>query len=201
MKHYRVGLILILAIVLQLIGLHAISSESQTSYNRRDWKHWTDEDGNCRNTRAEVLIRESLVNVEFRDSRMCSVLSGLWLDVYTARFYEEAALMDIDHIVPLSWAHARGGYAWDAAARQAFANDLVNLTAVHASVNRSKGSKGPDQWLPPNLDHHCKYLADFMLVVMKYELMMAEQEAVRLSEVGQHCNDNTDVDTTESDPN
>ena len=51
-------------------------------YNRNLYAGWMDADGDCQDTRQEVVIAESLVPVRL-DSRGCNVASGLWLDPYT----------------------------------------------------------------------------------------------------------------------
>ena len=38
-------------------------------YNRKDYRHWIDEDRDCQNTRNEVLIQESLDPVYFKSSK------------------------------------------------------------------------------------------------------------------------------------
>jgi hypothetical protein len=49
----------------------------------------------------------------------------------------------------LSWAWKHGASQWTSAKREQFANDETNLVAVEASLNRQKGDKGPNEWLPP----------------------------------------------------
>ena len=117
-------------------------------YDRGDWRHWVDEDGDCQDARQEVLIEESQATVTYVDSRQCRVVMGLWTGLYTGEEFTDPKDLDIDHMVPLANAHRSGGWAWNADQRRGYANDLTyegHLIAVKASANRSKGSKGPEE--------------------------------------------------------
>ena len=55
-------------------------------------------------------------------------------------------------MVPLALAHRSGGWTWSEDKKREYANDLSyegHLIAVKASANRAKGSKGPEDWKPP----------------------------------------------------
>lgn len=77
-------------------------------YNRKDWPHWIDKNGDCQNTRQEFLIATSEVAVQFKDSKRCTVKSGLWYGVYTGQAFTDPSEVDIDHVVPLAHAHRHG---------------------------------------------------------------------------------------------
>ena len=95
-------------------------------------------------------------------------MTGRWISPFTNRVIQNAFDIDIDHVVPLAWAWERGAKKWSREQREKFANDLRNLWPVEASLNRSKGAKGPDEWLPPN--GQCGYVARFYRIVKQYRL-------------------------------
>lgn len=150
------------------------------SYDRALYGDWADADGDCQNTRHEMLQMLSTGNTQLT-SDGCAVATGRWLDPYTGRIFTNARDLDIDHLVPLAWAHAHGGYAWDAATRAKFANDPVNLFAVDAATNRAKGAQGPDTWLPPDASFQCQYILRFERVVQSYGLVYDANEAAAIS--------------------
>ena len=147
-------------------------------YNRKLYRHWIDADGDCQNTRQEVLIEESVEPVVF-DDKGCKVLSGRWYDPYTGEIFTNPRKLDIDHLVPLAEAHRSGGHSWSAEMRKAFANDLSDtrsLIAVKASANRSKSDRDPARWLPINEMYHCEYVAAWIAVKQRWGLLMDAKE-------------------------
>ena len=84
-------------------------------YDRSDWRHWIDEDGDCQDARQEVLIAESLDQVTFETDRKCRVETGRWFGVFDGHHLENVGYVDIDHMVPLQNAHLSGAWAWNPA--------------------------------------------------------------------------------------
>tara|TARA_B100000749_G_scaffold280653_2_gene277759 strand:- start:704 stop:1432 length:729 start_codon:yes stop_codon:yes gene_type:complete len=147
-----------------------------TLYDRDEWPHWIDSDGDCQNTRHEMLIATSTTAVTFTNSKECTVATGTWYDHYSGETFTSSKSLDLDHIVPLKYAHGHGGMKLSKAQRQAFANDPENLILVDLSLNRQKGAKGPMDWMPPNQPYRCKYLAKFDYVMNKYGLVYTPSE-------------------------
>ena len=89
---------------------------------------------------------------------------------YTGKTFNKASDMDIDHIVPLSWAHAHGAVDWPRKLKRRFANDPDNLLAVEDNTNKEKGDKGPNEWMPPNKAFHEEYMRKWRTIIARYNL-------------------------------
>lgn len=157
-------------------------------YDRADWPHWIDSDSDCQNTRHELLIQTSKVPVVFKTDKACLVAVGEWYDPYSDRTFTDSTALDLDHIVPLKFAHGHGGDKWSRDRRQKFANDPDNLLLVKASLNRQKGAKGIDEWLPPHHAYRCQYIDKFMTVIDKYQLTLISSEKRTISKMQMVCN-------------
>ncbi|MCK7545021.1 HNH endonuclease family protein [Marinobacter bryozoorum] len=155
-------------------------------YQRSQFGHgWDDRDGDCQDSRAEALISTSTTQVRFADKRRCRVVTGRWISPFTGNVLQNAGDVDIDHVVPLAWAWERGASAWSRDRRETFANDPVNLMPVEASLNRSKGARGPDQWVPPA--GRCQYVARFLRIVKVYRLEPSSREMNNLRRQVEQC--------------
>lgn len=175
--------------------------EGIPDYDRGDWKHWIDVDRDCQNTRAEVLIAESVAQIEFRDDRQCTVDTGQWLALYTGTVVIEAGDLDIDHMVPLASAHKSGGWAWNPQEKEDYANDLSfdgHLIAVTASANRSKRAKGPEEWKPPDRGYWCEYAVNWITVKAAWDLSATAGEWTSLEEMLDTCADEVTVEKGEA---
>ena len=164
----------------------AATSGSRTTYDRDRFGGWTDQDFDCKNTRAEVLIASSAVPVTF-DATGCRVVLGLWLDPYTGDTVSDASVLDIDHIVPLREAWRSGAAQGPAAGRRLFANDVRNLSPTGRSANRSKGARDPAAWMPGR--DVCGYLDRWRGIKHAYQLTAdpAEVNAIVNASKGCEC--------------
>jgi hypothetical protein len=161
-------------------------------YNRDDYlKGWADVDGDCQDSRQEVLIQESIVPVVLSTDG-CQVTMGLWHDPYTALTFTNPSDLDIDHLVPLKEAHDSGAWLWSLDAKRSYANNITNplvLIAVDDNTNQSKGDRDPAGWLPPNVSYRCDYAKSWIAVKQTYGLTMdaAEESAInKILNLSQH---------------
>ncbi|MFB6784895.1 HNH endonuclease family protein [Streptomyces sp. NPDC056352] len=166
------------------------ADERRTGYERDSFKHWIDEDGDSCSTRDEVLIAEAIKAPE--QGARCALSGGEWLSYYDDVTVIDAKRLDIDHMVPLAEAFDSGAFAWDAARRMRYANDLDaqrSLVAVTAKTNRSKADKDPSEWMPPAQSARCIYLADWTATKLRWKLTADDKERAALEKLSEGCSD------------
>lgn len=169
-----------------------------TGYDRELFgQAWSDVDRNGCDTRNDILRRDLTDVVLKPGTSGCVVLSGRLVEPYSGlemifeRGQETSGLIQIDHVVALADAWQKGAQGWDAATREAFANDPLNLVAADGTLNQEKGAGDVATWLPPDRDIWCGYSAQVVAVKSRYSLTVTQAEATRLSEILSDCKDVT----------
>lgn len=149
------------------------SGYDRDSYTPNGW----DYDG--RDMRAETLAKAGAS----RDGFVGVDAYGNTVDAPTRR--DVSRKVDIDHIVPLKLVERSGGDRMTSAQKQAIAHDPDNLVAVDASANRSKGDKGPSEWMPAA--NQCEYAGSFAHVLRKYGLTITQADRDAIRQAAMQC--------------
>ena len=151
---------------------------------------WDDLDKDGQDERAEILIRFSRINVEFATTRERRVVSGRWFCKFTGDIFTDAGDLDIDHFVPLKNAWLSGADVWTEQRRERFANGFGIksnsrswLIPVSSSANRSKGARGPEEWLPPRKEFHIRYAAQWIMHKAYWKLSVTAKERAALEAI------------------
>ena len=150
-------------------------------FDRTLFGYPNDADGNGCNTRADVLVRDSVTPAAVEAG--CDVVSGTWLSSYDGVTLTDPAELEIDHVVALKEAFDSGAWTWDPSRMSAFANDLEDirtLVAATASSNAAKGDRDPSNWIPSDTNDVCSYLADWTATKARWSLTMDRSEFGRI---------------------
>lgn len=125
-------------------------------------------------TRSRILKAQLTDVIVKPNTHNCKVLSGTLHDPYTGQVIaydagRDPSAVQLDHVFALGRSWDAGASLWDEAKRVALANDPVNLFAVSGPANRDKSDAGLE-WLPPNRDFQCTYIARYLAVAVTYDL-------------------------------
>ena len=161
-----------------------VAAETPAGYARDKFRLWIDANGDCQDTRAEVLIKESKTPT----TGGCTIKTGRWFSYYDHRTWTQASDVDIDHLVPLAEAWRSGAKRWNADTRMRYANDLRDprtLVAVTDNVNQAKGDRDPADWMPQY--GKCRYVRQWTAVKIRWGLKVNHAEKAKLRRVAAGC--------------
>lgn len=162
---------------------------SGDGYDRDQYgQRWADIDRNGCDQRNDALRAGAAEVTTKPGTHGCVVLEATIEDPYTGTtidFVKGENTVDIDHVVPLSRAWQQGASSWPEERREEFANTSGNLLAVDASANRSKGDRGPEEWMPDA--GRCGYVVQWIDVKAEFELSVSAAEKSALEDELDEC--------------
>ncbi|MFL9658674.1 hypothetical protein ACJ7VE_33735 [Streptomyces sp. PB17] len=97
-------------------------------------------------------------------------------------------------VVLLTEAWDSGASAWPRQRPEAYADDLgaaTSLVAATAPSNQSKSDQDPAEGLPPAGEAHCRYLAEWEDMKLRYALPTDQTEVAALREGADGCPEQT----------
>ena len=160
--------------------------EREKFFNTDDWNYELDADGDCQSTRQEVLVMTSRLPVRFTNPRNCVVRTGEWIDEYTGERFEVAMQLDVDHVIPLMYAHTHGGDRWPPGKKLQFANDPLNIVMVERREARRKRDRGPSRYLPRE-EFQCEYARLWEAIAEKYDLFIENRDRNAMNKILEGC--------------
>ena len=164
-------------------------------YDRTEWKHWSDLDGDGRDTREELLQDEGCFGPVIYTAEECGEgettgcvgEAQLCVGPYSGNILFKDSV-HVDHLVSLKEAHETGGAVWSEREKEVFANDKENLLVVDATENQSKGSRGEAEWLPKVEKFRPQYFDKRNYIREKYGLWVKPEDVIAmLSETRRLC--------------
>ena len=177
------------------VNVFVKNEEPQTPYSQADWPYPIDQNEDCQDTTAEVLIRDS--HTETSDE--CIIQTGLWTDAYAAADKSSVtqgditttngSLMRTDPVIALNNAHDSGAWQWSARCKKAFTNDLSyteHLWAVPKSARDTRASQNITEWLPTD---QCAFLKAHVTIKGRWGLTVSPDELRSIFEHKDTCED------------
>ncbi|MEV4110713.1 HNH endonuclease family protein [Nonomuraea sp. NPDC049695] len=153
--------------------------------HERFMPRWAHHQGKC-DTREIVLARQGR---GVRKNAACHPVKGVWYSPYDGKRLTSEKQVDVDHLVPLSYAWRSGASKWSQTRRRHFANDLTRpeLLVVSHSANVAKGGRGPQSWRPQRRAYWCRYATSWITVKRHYRLFVTKKEKVALLNMLRTC--------------
>ena len=184
-----------------LNSLTVAEADESVDYDRDEYGDWAYTSGT--NTRFQVLVNSGDAIVE--DNK---IVGGTWYIAYTGETVtyttkeEVSNNLQIDHIVPVSYANSHGAASWDQDKKEEFYNDygqetawttgsddtvdytkVGNLIVSDRSSNLSKSDSGPSEWMPSNEDYWVEYCESWVVICSNYGISIDQADYDKILEV------------------
>lgn len=181
----------------------ADNSDYSGDVRNKQYGAWKNKSGS--NTRAEVLKAQAKTFTEDEGK----ITSGEWYIPYSGETVvcddksEVSKNLQIDHVIPVSYAHRHGAASWDIDKKQEFYNDygltnsqwsvgknksvdyekVGNLIVSDSHSNISKSDKGPSEWLPSNKSFVVEYCERWVKIATSYGISLSQADYDTIMEV------------------
>lgn len=155
--------------LLKLVSEIRVSTHENTEkYNRDDWE---------KPAKKFTLDGEKVSRVKYDTYTSQYLISKdpfVYKDPYTDKEITDIKMLDFDHIIPIFAVQKWGDVNWSKEQKNKFAQDENVGVSVLNKENRSKGSKGPSEWLPKvNQGDYCY---SWLLIAHEYGLALRQQD-------------------------
>lgn len=155
--------------ILSLVDSIKVSThENKEKYNRDDWE---------KPTKKFTLDGEKVSRVKYDTYTSQYLISKepfVYKDPYTDKEITDIKILDFDHICPLMYLHRYSDLNWAKEQKNKFAQDENVGVSVLNKENRSKGAKGPSEWLPKA--NQGDYCYTWLLLAKEYGLALRQQD-------------------------
>lgn len=155
--------------LLKLVSEIRVSTHENTEkYNRDDWE---------KPAKKFTLDGEKVSRVKYDTYTSQYLISKdpfVYKDPYTDKEITDIKILDFDHIIPIFAVQKWGDVNWSKEQKNKFAQDENVGVSVLNKENRSKGSKGPSEWLPKA--NQGDYCYSWLLIAHEYGLALRQQD-------------------------
>lgn len=155
--------------LLKLVSEIRVSTHENTEkYNRDDWE---------KPAKKFTLDGEKVSRVKYDTYTSQYLISKdpfVYKDPYTDKEITDIKILDFDHICPLMYIHKYSDINWSKEQKNKFAQDENVGVSVLNKENRSKGAKGPSEWLPKA--NQGDYCYSWLLIAHEYGLALRQQD-------------------------
>lgn len=155
--------------ILSLVDSIKVSThENKEKYNRDDWE---------KPAKKFILDGEKVSRVKYDTYTSQYLISKepfVYKCPYSGKEITDIKSIDFDHLIPLKFVATKCGINWTKEQKNKFAQDENVGVSVLNKENRSKGAKGPSEWLPK--ENQGDYCYTWLLLAKEWGLSLPQQD-------------------------